>query len=91
LCGSAYTGCDSVGSFAGKGKLAALNVLKSNEDVQQTFIDLGRDWELSQQLFNKLEKFSSRHLELKSSDISCLVQKVEISNLTSCHPAKTAC
>ncbi|KAL8619632.1 hypothetical protein ACOMHN_019687 [Nucella lapillus] len=39
----AYTGCDSVSSFAGKGKVAALKMLKSNENVQQAFSDLGKD------------------------------------------------
>ncbi|KAL8624130.1 hypothetical protein ACOMHN_036133 [Nucella lapillus] len=56
----AYTGCDSVSSFAGKGKVAALKMLKSNENVQQTFSDLGKDWELSGELFEKLEQFTCK-------------------------------
>lgn len=44
--------------FAEKGKLAALNMLKSNEEVQQAFHDLGKDWELSHELFEKLEKLT---------------------------------
>ncbi|KAL8617912.1 hypothetical protein ACOMHN_026489 [Nucella lapillus] len=56
----AYTGCDSVSSFAGKGKVAALKMLKSKENVQQAFSDLGKDWELSGELFEKLEKFTCK-------------------------------
>ncbi|KAL8572154.1 hypothetical protein ACOMHN_057829 [Nucella lapillus] len=56
----AYTGCDSVSSFAGKGKVAALKMLKSNENVQQAFSDLGKDWELSGELFKKLEQFTCK-------------------------------
>ncbi|KAL8594843.1 hypothetical protein ACOMHN_016084 [Nucella lapillus] len=56
----AYTGCDSVSSFAGKGKVAALKMLKSNENVQQAFSDLGKDWELSGEFFEKLEQFTCK-------------------------------
>ncbi|KAL8624539.1 hypothetical protein ACOMHN_005841 [Nucella lapillus] len=56
----AYTGCDSVSPFAGKGKVAALKMLKSNENVQQAFSDLGKDWELSGELFEKLEQFTCK-------------------------------
>ncbi|KAL8587495.1 hypothetical protein ACOMHN_000901 [Nucella lapillus] len=56
----AYTGCDSVSSFAGKGKVAALKMLKSNENVQQAFSGLGKDWELSGELFEKLEQFTCK-------------------------------
>ena len=47
-----YTGCDfSVSSFAGKGKLSALKMLKSYQNVvQQAFSDLGKVWELSQEV-----------------------------------------
>ncbi|KAL8602622.1 hypothetical protein ACOMHN_021969 [Nucella lapillus] len=39
----AYTGCDSVSSFAGKGKLTALKILMSDQAVQKAFADLGKD------------------------------------------------
>ena len=54
----AFTGCNSVSSFAGKGKLSALKTLKSNQDVQQAFSELGNNWKLSHDLFQKLEKFT---------------------------------
>ena len=33
----AFTGCDSVSAFAGKGKISALNTLEVNKDAQSTF------------------------------------------------------
>ncbi|KAL8624540.1 hypothetical protein ACOMHN_005841 [Nucella lapillus] len=35
-------------------------MLKSNENVQQAFSDLGKDWELSGELFEKLEQFTCK-------------------------------
>ncbi len=54
----AYTGCDSVSAFAGKGKARALKLLMSNSDHQETFIELGQEWNLSQELLEKLEAFT---------------------------------
>ena len=55
-----FTGCDSVSAFAGKGKLAALKLLKTDKEVQQTFADLGKQWDLSDDLFEKLEVFTCK-------------------------------
>lgn len=55
-----FTGCDSVSSFAGKGKLAAMKMLRSDKEAQETFSDLGKNWELSDELFDKLESFTCR-------------------------------
>lgn len=52
-----FTGCDSVSSFAGKGKLGALKLLKKNP-ADDVFKQLGQTWELSDDLFTKLEKFT---------------------------------
>ena len=38
----AYTGCDSVSSFTGRGKLAALKLLEDNVNFQETFRQLGQ-------------------------------------------------
>ena len=39
----AYTGCDSVSCFAGRGKLSGLKLLKCNEAYQSLFTKLGQD------------------------------------------------
>ncbi|XP_035674790.1 uncharacterized protein LOC118414705 [Branchiostoma floridae] len=54
----AFTGCDSVSAFAGRGKLGALRLVKENRDFQEMFKLVGMDWELSNELFKKLEEFT---------------------------------
>ena len=54
----AFTGCDSVSAFAGKGKVSAPKMLKSDKEFQQAFSNLGKDWELSNEMFEKIEQFT---------------------------------
>ena len=54
----AYTGCDTVSAFAGKGKTSALKLLTSNRETQDTFLELGQEWDLSPELMDKLEAFT---------------------------------
>jgi len=37
-----FTCCDTVGAFAGKGKLIALKIVKSDNDAKQVFTELGQ-------------------------------------------------
>ena len=53
----AFTGCDSVSCFAGKGKLIALKLLKKDPS-NQAFKQLGQCWELNDEIFEKLEQFT---------------------------------
>ena len=53
-----YTGCDSMSSFAGRGKIAFLKLQKINTELQPTFGDLGDMWDVSESLLNKLEAFT---------------------------------
>ena len=54
----AYTGCDTVSAFAGKGKAKALKLLVNDKAHQEMFIELGQEWNLSQELLEKLEAFT---------------------------------
>ena len=45
-----FTGCDSVSAFAGKGKIGALKILKSNEGARRAFRELGQSWTVSEDL-----------------------------------------
>lgn len=56
----AYTGCDTVSAFAGKGKASALKYLTTDQEVQGTFRDLGKEWDVSSELMEKLETFTCR-------------------------------
>lgn len=64
----AFTGCDTVSSFAGKGKLSALKLLTNDRATQQTLCQLGQEWHVSPELFHKLEIFSCRLYGCKLQD-----------------------
>ena len=53
----AFTGCDSVSAFSGKGKLAALKLVKGSEEYQETFKQLGESLNLTEEVETTLEKF----------------------------------
>ncbi|CAM4649015.1 unnamed protein product [Leuciscus chuanchicus] len=55
---SAYTGCDTVSAFAGKGKTRGLTLLMNNKETQDTVLKLGQEWDLSPELSNELEAFT---------------------------------
>ena len=55
----AYTGCDTVSAFAGRGKLAPLKLSRS-EHCQEMLGELGQSWEPSVDLSKKLQAFTSK-------------------------------
>jgi len=62
-----FTGCDTVSSFAGRGKMTILKQMKSNETYQEAFSELGRSWEVSTDLFQKLKEITC-HMYLPSTN-----------------------
>lgn len=52
----AFTGCDPLSASAGRGKMGTFKQLKSD----RTFLELGRAWAVSDELFKKLEEITSR-------------------------------
>ena len=70
----AYTGCDTVSAFAGKRKISALKILTGNRQAQETFQDLGQNWDLSEELMAKLETFTCLLYAPKaaSTKVNCL-------------------
>ncbi|KAK3728046.1 hypothetical protein QZH41_015787, partial [Actinostola sp. cb2023] len=63
----AFTGCDSVSAFAGRGKAQALKLLISDRESRDTFTTLGQEWDLSPELMNKLEALTCHLYVLKST------------------------
>jgi len=53
-----WTGCDSVSSFAGKEKVKAVNLIRKNEQFRDTFVHLGQQWSVSDELFDALQEFT---------------------------------
>ena len=54
----AFTGCDSVSCFAGKGKAKALNMLKRNKYFVETFKKLGTEWSTSNETRDGWKSFA---------------------------------
>lgn len=62
----AFTGCDTVSAFAGRGKMTTLKQVKTNKTYQDAFQELGRSWEVSSELFEKLQEITC-HMYLPST------------------------
>ena len=56
----AYTGCDTVSAFAGRGKIGALRIVKEQRSFHEIFNLLGVKWKLSDDLFQMLQNFTCR-------------------------------
>ena len=54
----AFTGCDSVSAFAGKGKKRLFKLLMKLQDYIETFQMLGQSWNLDDDVIERLEKFT---------------------------------
>ena len=50
----AFTGCDTMSAFAGKGKAQALKILKKNTRSREALTELGKEWDLPPELTEKL-------------------------------------
>ena len=53
----AFAGCDTVSSFAGKGKTKTLKIMKYQHKYVSTFKGLGESWNLEKGLLQNLEDF----------------------------------
>ncbi len=71
----AFTGCDTVSAFAGRGKLATFKRLKSDKTYQEAFAELGQSWEVSGELFTKLQKITC-NLYMPSDQTTATVNKL---------------
>lgn len=56
----AFTGCDSVSAFSGKGKVTALKLVKQNKSFQTLFQEIGMEWNLTDERFAKLQEFTCK-------------------------------
>ena len=54
----AFTGCDTVSAFAGKGKITAPRLVKQHTSYQELFKQLDMEWVLSDMLFQSLQEFT---------------------------------
>ena len=68
----AFTGCDSVSSFAGKGKWKALQLLFKNNTYVQALMKLGESWTIEDELFEILQLFLCHIYGKKINNIDLL-------------------
>ena len=56
----AFTGCDTVNAFAGRGKITALQLVKLQKSYEEMFKQLGMEWVLSNELFQSHQQFTCK-------------------------------
>jgi hypothetical protein len=56
----AFTGCDSVSAFGGRGKVAGLKIVSKDDELRKALAQLGENWILSAELFSLLQEFTCR-------------------------------
>ena len=54
----AFTGCDTVSTFAGREKMGTFKQLKSDRTYQEAFLELGCAWTVSDELFKNLQEIT---------------------------------
>ena len=53
-----FTGCDTVSAFQGRGKVLVYRIMANDQGFQEVFQGLGREWQLSNELYRDLEWFT---------------------------------
>ena len=66
----AFTGCDAVSAFCGRGKIKPLKTLLNNDEFIATFQMLGSHWQLSEYLLSRIEMFTCHMYGKFSSDVN---------------------
>ena len=54
----AFTGCDTVRAFQGLGKVLVFRIMAQDQGFQEVFQGLGREWQLSNELYRDLQRFT---------------------------------
>lgn len=68
----AFTGCDSISSFAGKGKVKAINIFMKYPEFIPFFSELDKNWVATEELIDNLEEFVCVLYGKKMSSIDTL-------------------
>ena len=54
----AFTGCDTVSAFAGRGKIGPIKQLRKQQQLIDVFRNLGKSCDLSQEILDDLQAFT---------------------------------
>ena len=66
----AFTGCDTVSAFCGRGKTKPLKILMKHDKILQIFTNLGKGWDISQETLDTLKAFVCRMYVPSSKKVS---------------------
>ena len=72
----AYTGCDTVSSFAGQDKVKALKLMSKHKKYVDLFCNLGTSWQLQDDIIQELESFTCHLYGMEVDDINYLRYKL---------------
>lgn len=61
------TGCDTVSAFAGKGKVAAMKIVRTSQEHREALQQLGTEWTLTPELFHHLQSFTCHLYNARAS------------------------
>ena len=75
-----FTGCDTVSSFSGKGKIKALKLFSSQTDYVETFYELGMSWNIEDDNLLRLERFVCDLYSSKLDGVNLLRYKMYCAN-----------
>ena len=54
----AFTSCDTVSAFQGRGIVLVFRIMAQDQVFQEVFQGLGRGWQLSNELYRDLQRFT---------------------------------
>ena len=72
----AFTGCDTVSAFTGKGKLKAMKVMCADASFVHLFTSLGNQWDLQETQMLKIEEFVCKLYGYTMNDVNLLRYKI---------------
>ena len=80
----AFTGCDTVSAFAGHGKIRSIKLMAKTQEHVKLFAQLGKTFQLSEQLVNNLQEFVCKMYGKEIADIDLLRYKLYCSKKGKC-------
>ena len=72
----AFTGCDTVSAFAGNGKIRSIKLMAKTQEHVKVFGELGKTFQLSEELMNNLQTFVCKMYGKEIADIDLLRYKL---------------
>ena len=72
----AFTGCDTVSAFSGRGKVSALNLLAKESRYIELFKSIGESWDVSAEISSGVEEFVCKLYGYQIDDVNLLRYKL---------------